>query len=146
MPAPNDPIHYQNWIESQRELAFSNGSAERIIKMNLENNPAKRPDVKKKISAAMYKTGIGLYREKARLLLGDNCQICGNYGRIVHHKDGNPRNNPEDGSNWLIVCSSHHAKVHGIIPPNPTGRKHSPKTIKKMSVARINYYKRKGGG
>ena len=30
----------------------------------------------------------------------------------VHHKDGNPRNNPEDGSNWENLCVYCHDDEH----------------------------------
>jgi hypothetical protein len=30
----------------------------------------------------------------------------------VHHKDGNPRNNPADGSNWENLCVYCHEDEH----------------------------------
>jgi hypothetical protein len=30
----------------------------------------------------------------------------------VHHKDGNPRNNPKDGSNWENLCTYCHDDLH----------------------------------
>jgi len=30
----------------------------------------------------------------------------------VHHKDGNPRNNPKDGSNWENLCIYCHDDEH----------------------------------
>jgi 5-methylcytosine-specific restriction endonuclease McrA len=30
----------------------------------------------------------------------------------VHHKDGNPRNNPRDGSNWENLCTYCHDDLH----------------------------------
>jgi hypothetical protein len=30
----------------------------------------------------------------------------------VHHKDGNHRNNPPDGSNWENLCAYCHEDVH----------------------------------
>jgi len=30
----------------------------------------------------------------------------------VHHKDGNPRNNPKDGSNWENLCTYCHDDIH----------------------------------
>ncbi len=53
--------------------------------------------------------------ESARCLClgrdGYSCKICKNkfYSNIVaeiHHVDGNPNNNPEDGSNWQLVHKS----------------------------------------
>jgi hypothetical protein len=59
------------------------------------------------------------YREKSLALHG---LICGRCGRdfdaahrhllTVHHKDGNHRNNPPDGSNWENLCAYCHEDVH----------------------------------
>lgn len=29
----------------------------------------------------------------------------------IHHKDGNPTNNPSDGSNWQVLCPGCHNKI-----------------------------------
>lgn len=29
----------------------------------------------------------------------------------IHHKDGNPTNNPPDGSNWEVLCGRCHNKI-----------------------------------
>jgi 5-methylcytosine-specific restriction endonuclease McrA len=44
-------------------------------------------------------------------LLGKNCQQCGS-GRyvVLHHRDGNPRNN--ELKNWQRLCQSCHVKLH----------------------------------
>ncbi len=48
-------------------------------------------------------------------LLGNDCQICGVTSPIdLHHRDGNPANNPLDGSNWQRLCKSCHRKLHWI--------------------------------
>ena len=40
-------------------------------------------------------------------LLGKSCQHCGKRKNVeTHYIDGNPRNNPEDGSNWMRLCRS----------------------------------------
>ena len=31
----------------------------------------------------------------------------------IHHRDGNPTNNPPDGSNWMVLCPGCHNKTHG---------------------------------
>jgi hypothetical protein len=59
------------------------------------------------------------YREKSLTFHG---LICGRCGRefdgstrhllTVHHKDGNHKNNPLDGSNWENLCVYCHEDVH----------------------------------
>ncbi|MCX5855477.1 MAG: YajD family HNH nuclease, partial [Deltaproteobacteria bacterium] len=59
------------------------------------------------------------YRERSLALHG---LICGRCGRdfdavhrhllTVHHKDGNHRNNPPDGSNWENLCAYCHEDIH----------------------------------
>jgi len=59
------------------------------------------------------------YREKSLRLHGNICAKCGReFGPrelhllTVHHRDGNPNNNPEDGSNWENLCSFCHEDEH----------------------------------
>jgi hypothetical protein len=65
-----------------------------------------------------YKNGKGKgydYRNviKSISLLGENCQLCNATKKVyTHHIDGNPRNNPQDGSNWQRLCVSCHMKLH----------------------------------
>lgn len=65
-----------------------------------------------------YKNGSGKgYNHKIILLsiklLGKDCQDCDSNNNVVtHHIDGNPRNNPLDGSNWMRLCSSCHFWLH----------------------------------
>lgn len=48
-------------------------------------------------------------------ILGYNCEICDSNKYInLHHKDGNPQNNPIDGSNWQRLCASCHRTLHWI--------------------------------
>ncbi len=61
----------------------------------------------------------GDYRERSLKIHG---LICGKCGRefthkdrhllTVHHKDGNHRNNPPDGSNWENLCIYCHDDEH----------------------------------
>jgi len=51
------------------------------------------------------------YRERALKLFPHLCASCGREftGKrlqelTVHHKDGNHQNNPNDGSNWELLC------------------------------------------
>lgn len=43
---------------------------------------------------------------------GHNCKEARRYLLVVHHIDGDRKNNPKDGSNWEIVCRSCHALRH----------------------------------
>lgn len=53
------------------------------------------------------------YRNQARTVLKNECKRCGSLNNlIVHHVDGNFKNNPVDGSNWEILCRSCHPKEH----------------------------------
>lgn len=75
-------------------------------------------EVVREIKAAQPSGGEE-YREKSLALHG---LICGRCGRdfeaahrhllTVHHKDGNHRNNPPDGSNWENLCAYCHEDVH----------------------------------
>ena len=59
------------------------------------------------------------YRERALALLPHVCASCGREfaGKrlkelTVHHKDGNHQNNPNDGSNWELLCIYCHENEH----------------------------------
>ena len=59
------------------------------------------------------------YREKSLKLHGLICAKCArefNYKNkhllTVHHKDGDPLNNPSDGSNWENLCVYCHDDEH----------------------------------
>lgn len=59
------------------------------------------------------------YRERSLALHGWICARCGReFGPsqrhllTVHHKDGNHRNNPPDGSNWENLCVYCHEDIH----------------------------------
>jgi hypothetical protein len=59
------------------------------------------------------------YRERSLALHGLICARCGREFDAahrnlltVHHKDGNHRNNPPDGSNWENLCVYCHEDVH----------------------------------
>lgn len=73
------------------------------------------------------------YRDRALALLPHVCAACGREfaGRrlpelTVHHKDGNYKNNPPDGSNWELLClychdyehERHDAADHGTAMPD----------------------------
>lgn len=59
------------------------------------------------------------YREQSLKMHGMVCAKCGrefNHRNrqllTVHHKDGNSRNNPPDGSNWENLCVYCHEDEH----------------------------------
>ncbi len=59
------------------------------------------------------------YRERSLELHGWICARCARefevstlYDLTVHHRDGNPRNNPADGSNWENLCADCHDAEH----------------------------------
>ena len=61
----------------------------------------------------------GSYRERALKLFPHICASCGREfaGKrlpelTVHHKDGNHQNNPNNGSNWELLCIYCHDHEH----------------------------------
>lgn len=59
------------------------------------------------------------YRERSLQIHGLICARCGRefdhkdrHLLTVHHKDGNPMNNPADGSNWENLCVYCHDEEH----------------------------------
>ncbi len=59
------------------------------------------------------------YRDRALKLFPWVCAKCAReftYSRLkeltVHHKDGNHDNNPQDGSNWELLCIYCHDNEH----------------------------------
>ncbi len=83
-------------------------------------DPEKRDEILRKLvnDAAARRGG---YRERALLLFPHICARCGREfsGRkitqlTVHHKDGNHNNNPNDGSNWELLCIYCHDSEHEV--------------------------------
>lgn len=59
------------------------------------------------------------YRRQSLAIHGGICAKCARefdesnlHLLTVHHKDGNPRNNPKDGSNWENLCVYCHDDTH----------------------------------
>lgn len=59
------------------------------------------------------------YRERSLKVHGLLCAKCGRefdhtnrHLLTVHHRDGDPRNNPPDGSNWENLCTYCHEDEH----------------------------------
>ena len=64
-------------------------------------------------------TPVSNYRERSLRIHGLICAKCrreftprNRQLLTVHHKDGNPRNNPVDGSNWENLCVYCHEDEH----------------------------------
>src|SRR5512135_2082969 len=64
-------------------------------------------------------TPLSDYREQSLKIHGLICAKCGRefeykdrHLLTVHHKDGNHRNNPPDGSNWENLCIYCHEDEH----------------------------------
>ena len=62
---------------------------------------------------------VSNYRERSLRIHGLICAKCrrefthrNRQLLTVHHKDGNPRNNPVDGSNWENLCVYCHEDEH----------------------------------
>lgn len=47
-------------------------------------------------------------------LAGRTCERCDAPAEIRHHRDENPHNNPEDGSNIEYLCRPCHMKLHKV--------------------------------
>ena len=68
------------------------------------------------------------YREQALKVLPWICARCAREfdGKrlrelTVHHKDGNPGNNPPDGSNWELLCIYCHENEHARYEDSKSG-------------------------
>ncbi|NOY39012.1 MAG: HNH nuclease family protein [Nitrospirae bacterium] len=62
---------------------------------------------------------VSTYRERSLNIHGLICAKCARefdykdrHLLTVHHKDGNPRNNPPNGSNWENLCVYCHEDEH----------------------------------
>lgn len=101
-----------------------------IIYRNIHNNPAKRPEVREKISKNHYDfNGLKVskpvntstkwgktYRSIAFEYKPKKCELCGKSGKVwrleIHHKDGNRKNNELDNLQVLCVLC-HQTIIHG---------------------------------
>ncbi len=82
--------------------------------------PGNEKSVEEIIKEARRAAGAGGYREQSLRIHGLICAKCARefepkdqHLLTVHHKDGNPRNNPPDGSNWENLCVYCHDDEHG---------------------------------
>lgn len=90
-----------------------------IIKKTLQpkNNAKSAAEIIKELKQTSSPSGD--YREQSLRIHGLICAKCGKefdhkdrHLLTVHHKDGNHRNNPLDGSNWENLCAYCHEDEH----------------------------------
>jgi DNA-directed RNA polymerase subunit RPC12/RpoP len=85
-----------------------------------------------------------MYHRGAFAIHGNTCQRCGSDAHIlVHHVDGNHLNNPDDGSNWEILCKSCHQSHHRLLKPRPAWSKYTSEEDRhaaRIAQRRKNYY------
>jgi hypothetical protein len=94
-------------------------------KRRYSRNPARKPgsgrpasEIIRELKAASARPEDA-FRERSLKIHGLVCAKCGReFGEkdrhllTVHHRDGNPRNNPPDGSNWENLCIYCHEDEH----------------------------------
>jgi plasmid stability protein len=101
-------VTYGNW-----------GGRVQVTKVRDKTTPTRSAEeVVREIKTAQL-SGEGEYRERSLALHGSICGRCGReftpatrHLLTVHHRDGNHRNNPPDGSNWENLCVYCHEDVH----------------------------------
>jgi len=71
------------------------------------------------VRSARQGSATATYREQSLKIHGLICAKCARefdykeqHLLTVHHKDGNPKNNPPDGSNWENLCIYCHEDEH----------------------------------
>ena len=97
----------------------SRGGKVRVAKVQGRGAPARSAEDVVRELKSVQSSAEGEYRERSLALHG---LICGRCGRefaaanrhllTVHHRDGNHRNNPPDGSNLENLCVYCHEDVH----------------------------------
>lgn len=55
-----------------------------------------------------------IYKKYSKIIYGYNCEKCAQHKGLIdcHHIDGNNRNNPLNGSNWIRLCRKCHHWAH----------------------------------
>jgi 5-methylcytosine-specific restriction endonuclease McrA len=96
----------------------------RSRRYNVRKKPFKKVESEKSaadIVSELKKINVpaGSYRELSLKIHGLICAKCARefdykdrHLLTVHHKDGNPENNPPDGSNWENLCVYCHDDEH----------------------------------
>jgi len=98
-----DPVRHNRL--GKRDSSQKNDSAKSVEEIVRELRQAGRPP--------------GDYREQSLKIHGLICAKCGRefedrerHLLTVHHRDGNHKNNPQDGSNWENLCVYCHEDEH----------------------------------
>ncbi len=80
---------------------------------------AKQVAERLKTATAAVGKSAAEYRRRSLEIHGWICAKCGRefdegtlHRLTVHHRDGNPKNNPPDGSNWENLCVDCHTDEH----------------------------------
>ena len=114
---------YQSGL-SQRKVGEAYGVCQHVIRRLLDKNGIRIKTKSEQVTGSgnhQFTDGHSptFYAKRAYRIYPKICLFCGNTrGKIVvHHKDLNPRNNPEDGSNWMILCHKCHIKLHYSFRP-----------------------------
>jgi len=92
---------------------------QRSFRKNTPQRPVSEKSVADIVRELKAGTVSGDYRDCSLKMHGLICAKCGReFGPkdrhllTVHHKDGNHRNNPPDGSNWENLCVYCHEDEH----------------------------------
>jgi hypothetical protein len=95
----------------------------RSKRYSVRKRPIRKVDSKKSVNDIVRElkksTPVSNYRELSLKIHGLICAKCARefdykdrHLLTVHHKDGNPLNNPPDGSNWENLCVYCHEDEH----------------------------------
>jgi len=78
----------------------------------------RRPSASKRGYDTLWKKRRDMFLARSENAMCRRCTERGIHGvpsEMVHHRDGNPRNNDE--SNWEPLCRECHERHHGRLPP-----------------------------
>ncbi len=92
---------------------------QRRFRKSMPHRPVSEKSVADIVREFKTRTASDNYRDESLKIHGLICAKCGReFGPkdrhllTVHHKDGNHRNNPSDGSNWENLCVYCHEDEH----------------------------------
>jgi 5-methylcytosine-specific restriction endonuclease McrA len=94
-------------LQSELKNKMKDRSRRREMDKQVKDDPNYRKPAK--TPWAIYKR----LQRKHPIPKGTVCSDCGSTRFIQrHHKDGNPENNPDDGSNLQYLCAACHCRKH----------------------------------
>jgi len=103
-----------------------------IRKKPVQGKTGATKSVEEIVQEARQAGATGGYRERSLKIHGLICAKCARefdykdqHLLTVHHRDGNPNNNPPDGSNWENLCVYCHDDEHsrGLLGDYFSGKK-----------------------